>query len=127
MVQSVFDSGCLIAAMDHAIGAFFVISGAIGVPIGLLHQRLKTGGIPFAEQIAGPLPAKDCARRVAPRRAGIGSIAGKKVKEKSRLEERPGLGPAAARKNLPEQCLGFCAIQEMLLVGGAFIGISWRH
>src|SRR5262245_21169983 len=112
MVEGIFDRGRLIAAMNHAVGAFFVIAGAVGVPIGLLHQRLKTGGITFAKQIAGPLPAKNRARRIAPWRARIGPVAGQKVEKQLRLEERPGLGPAAKRKNLPEQSLGGGAVQE---------------
>jgi hypothetical protein len=45
----------------------------------------------------------------------VGSIAGKKVEEKLRLEERPGLAALAQRKKLPEQGFGFLTIEEMLL------------
>ena len=102
MVEGIFHGGRLEAAMDHAVGAFFVIAGAIGVPIGFLHQLLEGGRIAFAEQIAGPLPAEDRASGIAPGRAVIGSIAGEKVEEKLRLEEGPRLAALAQRKNLPE-------------------------
>jgi hypothetical protein len=43
--------------MHHALGAFLVIAGAVGVPAGLRHQRLEALGIAFAAQIGGALPA----------------------------------------------------------------------
>src|SRR5208283_1748064 len=81
MVERIFHRFRLEAAMDHAVGAFFVISGAIGVPVGLLHQLLEARRIAFTEKITRPLPAEVRARRIAPRRALIGSIAGEKVEE----------------------------------------------
>src|ERR1700720_355825 len=115
MVEGIFHGGRLEAAMDHAIGAFFVIAGAIGVPVGFLHQLLESGGVAFAEQIAGPLPAKHRASGITPRRAPIGSIAGEKVEKKLRLEKGPRLAALVASENLPEQGLDVLAIEEMLL------------
>jgi len=123
VVERIFHRGRLEAAMDHAVGAFFVIAGAIGVPVGLLHQLLEARRIAFTEKITRPLSAQNCARRIAPRRALIGSISGKKIEEKLRWVERPGLAAFAQRKNLPEEGFGFFAIEEMLLVGRAFIGV----
>ena len=102
MVERVFHRGRLEAAMDHAVGAFFVFAGAIGVPVGLLHQLLEARRIAFPEKITRPLPAEDRARRIAPRRAVIGSIAGEKVEKKLRLEKGPRLAAIVARENLPE-------------------------
>src|SRR5208283_6009112 len=66
MVERIFHRGRLEAAMDHAVGAFFVIASAIGVPVGLLHQLLEARRIAFTEKITRPLPAEDRARRIAP-------------------------------------------------------------
>src|SRR6202035_383218 len=102
MVEGIFHGGRLEAAMDHAVGAFFVVAGAIGVPVGFLHQLLETRRIAFAKQIAGALPAEDRAGGIAPGRALVGSIAGEKVEKKLRLEEGPGPAALVARENLPE-------------------------
>jgi len=66
MVERIFHRGRLEAAMDHAVGAFFVLAA----------RRIA-----FTEKTTRPLPAEDRARRIAPRRALIGSIAGEKVEE----------------------------------------------
>jgi hypothetical protein len=49
MVEGIFHGGRLEAAMDHAVGAFFIIAGAIGVPVGFLQQLLECCGVTFAE------------------------------------------------------------------------------
>ena len=73
--------------MNHAVGALFVIPGAVSVPVGFFHQLLETFGVPLAEQIARPLPSKDVARRIAPRGTVVGLIAGKEIEKKARLVE----------------------------------------
>jgi hypothetical protein len=123
MVERLFHRDRLEAAMDHAVGAFFVVADAIGVPVGLLHQLLEARRIAFPKKITRPLPAEDRARWIAPRRALIGSIASEKVEEKLGLEETPGLAAFAPAQNLPEEGFDFFAIEEMLLVGRAFIGV----
>src|SRR6185312_9808500 len=113
--------------MHHAVGAFLVIADSVGVPIGLLHQLLEGFGVAFAEQIAGLLPTEHGARGIAPRRATIGLIAGKKIEEHRRLAEGPALAALTAGENPPEQILGLLAIEEVLLVRRALIGIAGRH
>src|SRR5215470_8787224 len=100
-MHRVDDSGRLIAAVHHALRAFFVIAGAVGVPIGLLHQLLEGLRKALAKQIARPLPAKIIARRIAPRGAVIGLVAGEKIEEQTGLVERPG-APAAPPGIAPE-------------------------
>jgi hypothetical protein len=113
--------------MHHAVGAFLVIARPVSVPVGILHQLLEGLGIAFAEQVAGPLPAEYRPRRVAPGRAVIGLIAGEKIEEQSRLEDRPARVSSLAAEDVTEQLLGLGAIEEMLLVRGALISIPGRH
>src|SRR5690348_7447624 len=112
--------------MDHAVGALFVIAGAVGVPVGLRHQLLEALGIALAEQIARPLPAEDVARRIAPRRAVIGLVAGEEVEEQARLAERP-FGAVLGAEDAAEQFLGLAPIEKVRLVGRALVGIARRH
>src|SRR5687768_14136747 len=116
MLDAVDDGGGFEAAMHHAVGAFLVIADAVGVPVGLFHQRFEGFGIPFAEEIAGPWPAEYGAGRIAPRRTMIGLIAGKEIEEHGGLAEGPALATLAARENPPEEILGLLAIEEVLLV-----------
>lgn len=67
MGKDLIDGRAFIAAMGHTIGAFFVSTGAIGVPIGFIHEGAEAWGVAFAEEIAGALPAEDIARRHTPR------------------------------------------------------------
>src|SRR5271170_1758 len=109
MADRIDDRGCLIPAVHHAIGAFFVIAGPVGIPIGFLHQRLEGFGIAFAEQVTGTLPAEIGARRVAPRGATIGLVARQKVEKQAGLVERPAASATAlglALEDLPKQFLG---------------------
>src|SRR5688572_29284431 len=116
MGDRVLHGGGFVAAVHHAIGAFLVISRAVGIPVGLLHQLAERFGVAFPEEIAGPLPAEDGPRRISPRRAMIGLITGKKIEEEARLAERPGLAAAAARENVAEQLLGGGAVEKVLLI-----------
>src|SRR6185503_19404467 len=109
------------------VGAFLVIADTVGVPIGFFHQLLEGFGIAFAEEIAGSLPAEHGTRRITPRRATIGLIAREEIEEHGGLAEGPALAALAARENPPEEILGLLAIEEMLLVGRAFIGIARRY
>ena len=112
--------------MDHAIGAFFIIAGTVGVPIGLFHQRLERRRIAFAKEIAGTLPAEHSLGRIAPGRAMEGLVAGQEVEEDGRLTEAP-LTTLAQPEDVAEQRLGALAVEEMLLVRGALIGITGRQ
>ena len=113
--------------MDHAVGTLLVITGAVLVPVGRFHQFRKCLRIAFAQQVAGPLPAEIGARRVAPGRAVELLVAGQEVEEHRGLVELPLLLAAAgllAREDAAEQFLGPLAVEEMLLVGRALIGIA---
>src|SRR6185312_2881684 len=123
MLHRVHDGGRLVAAMHHALGAFLVIAGAVGIPIGLAHQLGEGLGIALAEQIARALPAEIVARRVAPGRAVVALVAGEEVEEQRGLAERPVLAAVAALEDAAEQLLGLAPIEEMRLVGRALIGI----
>src|SRR5947209_17770071 len=114
MLHRIHDGGRLVSAMHHAIGAFFVIAGTVGVPVGLLHQLLECLRIAFAQQIAGALPAKIIARRIAPGGAMIGLVSRKEIEKQARLIERPA-APRIALENFAKQFLGAAAIEEMLL------------
>jgi hypothetical protein len=48
MVEGIVDRGRLIAAMDHAVGAFFLIAGAIGVPVASSIGWLESHRLPSA-------------------------------------------------------------------------------
>src|SRR6185312_8457602 len=87
-----------------------------------LRERL---GVAFAEQIARLLPAKDVARRHAPRRAVVLLIAGEKVEEEAGVDELPALA-LAAREHLAEELLGLATVEKVRLIGRALIGISRR-
>src|SRR6266851_1981020 len=124
MVDRIDNSGRLIAAVHHAIGAFLVIAGAVRIPVGLLHQLPEGFRIAFAEQIARALPAEVIARRVAPRGAAVGLVAGEEIEEQARLVERPAtpaLALGIAPEDLAKQLLGAPAVEEMRLIGGALI------
>ena len=112
--------------MDHAVGALLVVAGAVGIPVGLLHQLLEGRRVAFAEQVAGLLPTEHGAGRVAPWRAMVGLVAGQEVEEQARLLEGPLL--AALLLTVPEhaaeQVLGRLAVQEVLLVGGTLVGVA---
>src|SRR6185369_2443325 len=109
--------------MGHAVGAFFVLAGAVAVPVGGRHQFLEGLGVAFAEQIAGLLPAENVARRHAPWRAFVGLVAGEEIQEQAGMHEVPLLALAAG-KYVAEQLLGLRAVEEVLLVGRTFIGIA---
>src|SRR5579885_467665 len=99
MAEGVVDGGGLKTGMHHAIGALRISAGAVPVPFGLLQQRLEAGGITLAhQQVAGFLPAEHVARRIAPRRAVIGFVAGQEIEVQARLVEAPAAavpaGPA---------------------------------
>src|SRR5229473_122232 len=117
--------GRLVAAMRHAVRAFLVAAGAVGILVGGLHQLAERFGVAFAEQIAGLLPAENVAGRHAPRGAMIGLVAGEEVEEQVRMDEGPAL-VLAARKDVAEQLLGLATIEKVLLVGGALVGVTGR-
>src|ERR1700730_15563307 len=74
-LQSITDGvhyrGLFVAAVDHAVGALLVISGAVGIPVGIFHELLEGFGIALAEQVARPLPAKIVPCGVTPGRAAV--------------------------------------------------------
>ena len=79
----IHDGRGFVAAMDHAIGAFFVIASAIFIPRRVLHQFLEGLGVTFTEQVTRALPAEHSAGRVPPRSAVIGLIAGEEIEEQA--------------------------------------------
>src|SRR5258708_5767493 len=116
MTHGVLHGGGFVAAVHHAIGALLVIARSIGVPIRLFHEFAKAPGIAFAKQITGPLPAENVARRIAPRRAAIGLIAGQEIEEQARLTERPRASTAAAPEYVAKKLLGSSASQKVGLI-----------
>src|SRR5260370_40242121 len=115
--------GWLVAAMRQAVGAFLVLAGAVGLPVRGLHQFLEGLGIALAEQVAGLLPAENVAGRHAPRRAFVILIARQEIQEQAGMHEIPLLA-FAQREHVAEQFLGLGAVEEMLLVRRALIGIT---
>src|SRR6201989_904918 len=110
MRERVERGGRLVAAMRHAVGTLLILAGAVGIPVGGLHQLLEGLGVAFAEQIAGLLPAEDVARRHAPRGALIGLVAGEEVEEQAGMHEVPLLA-LAEREHVAEQLLGLGAVE----------------
>src|SRR5581483_5591338 len=72
------------------------------------------------------LPAEIVAARVAPRGAAVALVAGEEIEEQAGLVERPAPLRVAA-EDVAEQFLGAPPVEEMLLVGGALVGIARRH
>src|SRR5215472_16880939 len=109
--------------MRHAVGALLVLAGAIGIPVGGFHQYLERLGVAFAEQVAGLLLAADVARGHAPRRALVFLVAGEEIEEQAGMHEIPLLALAEC-KDVAEQVLGLGAVEEVVLVRRALIGIA---
>ena len=57
----------------------------------------------------------------------IGLIAGEEIQEQARLEEGPFASSPRAAEDVAEQLLGLRAVEEMLLVRRALIGVAGRH
>src|SRR5262245_57943877 len=127
MAHHVLHRRGLEAGMDHAIGALLIVADAVLVPLGVFHQLAEGPGVAFAEEIAGLLPAEHGACRVAPRRAAVGLVPGKEVQEHDGLAERPAPPALAASQDAAEQLLGLGAIEEVLLVGRALVGVTRRN
>src|SRR5579883_264767 len=125
MAHRINHGGRFVAAVDHAIGAFLVVAGAVGVPVGLVHKLLERLGVAFAEQVARPLPAKDIARRISPGRTAIALIAGEKIEKQARLVEGPAT--AAAAENTAKQLLSAASVEKVVLVGSPFVGVTRRY
>src|SRR5947208_2684226 len=54
------DGAGFVAAVDHAVAALGIAAlVTVGIPVGRLDQLAKRLAVAFAEQIAGPLPAKN--------------------------------------------------------------------
>src|ERR1700694_2767288 len=124
MGDRVLNGGGFVTAMNHAIGAFRIISGAVGIPIRFLHQLAEGLGIALAEQIAGALPTEHGAGRIAPGRAMVFLIPRQEVEEQTGLAERPGFAGATATEDVAEQLLGFLAMEKMLLVRRSLVGVA---
>jgi hypothetical protein len=54
-------------------------------------------------------------------------LPGKKIEKQAGLAERPLPRAAAALEYFAEQLLGAVAMEEMLLIGRALVGVSGRH
>src|SRR5690348_15190000 len=111
--------------MDHAVGALLIVAGAVLVPLGGLHQLPERLGVALAQQVAGPLPAEHVARGLAPRRASVALVAGEEVEKEGGLVEPPVLALSPA-EDVAEQLLRLATVEEVLLVGGALIGVAGR-
>src|SRR5215472_14999466 len=127
MAHGVLYRGRLVAAMHHAIGALFVVARPVCVPVGLVHQLAKARGIAFAQQVARSLPAKDVARRIAPRRATIVAVAGEEVEKQPRLTERPRAPVASAPEDVAKEPLRPGARQEVLLIRRTLVRVARRY
>src|SRR5260370_9963995 len=112
--------------MRNAVGFLLVLAGAVALPVRRLHQLLEGLGIAFAEQIAGLLPAKNIASRHTPWRAFVFLIARQEIQEQAGMQEIPLLA-LTERKHVAEQLLGLGAVEEVLLVRRALVGIAGRH
>src|SRR3981189_3308720 len=112
--------------MGHAVGAFLVLAGAVAFPVRRLHQFLEGLGIALAEQITGLLPAENVACRHAPWGAFVVLIAREEIQEQAGMHEIPVLA-LAEREDVAEQLLGLGAVEEVLLVRRALIGVARRH
>ncbi len=124
MGDRVLNGGGFITAVDHAIGAFRIVSGAVGIPIRFLHQLAEGLGITLAEQIAGALPPEHGTGRIAPGRAMVLLIPRQEVEEQTGLAERPGFAGAAATEDVAEQLLGLLAMEKMLLIRRSLVGVT---
>src|SRR5690242_1296315 len=117
------DSGSLVAAVNHAIGALGIAGlGAIVCPFRGVHQLLKRVGIPVLKQITGLLPAEDVVSGHSPGRAGIGALAHQELEEKRRLIELPAL--FAVGKDCAEQASCARTSQKVLLVRRLVVGVA---
>src|SRR5262249_39708716 len=104
----------LVAAVDHAVRALLIVTGAVGIPVGRFHQLAEGAHVAFAHEIPGALPAEHRASRITPRRAAVFLIAGEEIEEQARLAERPGAPAASTAEDVAEQPLGRFAIEKML-------------
>src|SRR3974390_711964 len=127
MADRIVDGSRLEARVYHAVGALLVMADAVGIPIGAFHQFLEGLGIAFADEVAGPLPAKYRARWVSPRCAVIGLITGEEIEEKVGLAERPLLAAVSAFEDVAEDLLRRLPVEKVLLVGRALVGVARRH
>src|SRR4029434_3734385 len=112
--------------MDHAVGALLVVAGAVSIPLGLVHQLIEGSCVALAEQVAGLLPAENCAGRMAPRRAMVALVTGEKIEEQARLAERPFVFACSALEYVAEQLLGLATIEKVVLVGRTRVCIPRR-
>src|SRR5262249_2340149 len=108
-----------------AVCALFIFAGTVAVPIGGLHQLLEGPGVAFTEQIAGLLPAENIARGHAPGRALVVLVAREEVEEQALVQEIPAIA-VAELEHIGEETLGLLAVQEVLLIRGALVGVTGR-
>src|SRR6516165_12366311 len=110
--------------MHHAVGALLIVPSTVCIPVGFVHQLIEGTGVALAEQVAGLLPAEDGPSRIAPWRAMVNLVSGKKVEEQAGLAERPLCFTRTAVEDITEKLLGLAAIKEVLLVRCAFVGVA---
>src|SRR5581483_9767893 len=127
VIDRVVHGGRFIAAMRHTVRTFRIVAGAVRVPIGLFEQCFEARRVAFVdEQIARPLPAEYVARRIAPRRAAIGLIAGEKVEIQARVVERPPT-PLAEAEKISEKLLARVALNEKILARRVLVAEARRN
>ena len=110
--------------MGHAVIATWIPAATIMLPVRGLDQLLVAFCIAVGHQIAGFLPAEDRVAGNAPGRAREIDLAFQEVKERGEWFNRHferGRGESFA-EDLP----GTLDAQEMVLIGGLFVGIAGR-
>ena len=75
--------------MDHAIGALFVSTGAVLLPLRQLHELAKGFCVSLLKQITGLLPSKHVIGRIPPRGALVLTPAHEEVQKQRGLIELP--------------------------------------
>ena len=90
--------------MDHTIGAFFISTGPVLLPLRQLHQLPEGCRIPFLKQITGLLPSEDVIGGIPPGCTLVLTFAHEEIQKQRGLIELPtSLG---IRKNLGKKLLG---------------------
>ena len=112
------------AAMDHAVGAFFICRRHT-CPTRCCPLARGRSWRSLAQQAKqGLLPAEHGARRLPRRALGSSRIAGEEVQEVDRLAERPGRPPRPRARMPRNSSLVLRAIEEMRLIRRAFVGVA---
>src|SRR5581483_12101542 len=103
--ERLLDGRRLEPAVDHAVAALLVAAAlAVPRPLGRLHEVLEGVRVPVLEEVAGPLPAEQVVRGIAPRRALVLPLAHEELQEQRRLVEPPS--PLRVPQDAAEEVVG---------------------